>query len=143
MSKTQGITEGNEQKKCSTLHANCHGVKVSLFSSEDDVPGEFSGGTIVSDFKELFFPDIDVLLEEYEKAEDSEHYDPCPECGTMKLLRADCPCCSYTITQAITASDVLESFILALACEGYDITHPKFLCALETTVDDIGNSYKV
>lgn len=38
------------------------------------------------------------------------------------------------------AADALESFILALACEGVDIESPSFLCALETSVQNIANN---
>lgn len=36
-------------------------------------------------------------------------------------------------------ADVLESFLLALACEGFDITDDRLQRALETSVEAIGN----
>ena len=38
------------------------------------------------------------------------------------------------------AADALESFILALACEGYDIKAPAFSCALEIAAETIANN---
>jgi hypothetical protein len=38
------------------------------------------------------------------------------------------------------AVDTLESFILACACAEIDIESPAFLCAIETTIEAIGNN---
>jgi hypothetical protein len=38
------------------------------------------------------------------------------------------------------AIDTLEAFVLAAACAGIDIKSPKFLEAIETTVDGIFNN---
>lgn len=35
--------------------------------------------------------------------------------------------------------DVLESFLLALACAGIDVQEPRFCEALQTTIDAMGN----
>jgi len=39
------------------------------------------------------------------------------------------------------AIDGFESFLLALACEGYDVTDTKFKDAVQTAIDAIGNNY--
>ena len=36
-------------------------------------------------------------------------------------------------------AEVLESFILALACEGYDVSEPRFVKALQSSLEAIGN----
>ncbi len=36
--------------------------------------------------------------------------------------------------------DALESFILALACEGYDISEPRFARAIQSSLDAIANN---
>ena len=38
-----------------------------------------------------------------------------------------------------TAFDTIESFVLAAACAGIDITEPPFTEALETTIDNVVN----
>lgn len=37
-------------------------------------------------------------------------------------------------------ADALEAFILALACEGYDISEPRFVKALQTSLEAIVNN---
>jgi aminoglycoside phosphotransferase len=37
-------------------------------------------------------------------------------------------------------ADALEAFILALACEGYDISEPRFVKALQTSLEAIANN---
>jgi hypothetical protein len=39
-----------------------------------------------------------------------------------------------------TAADTIESFVLACACAGIDIENPRFLKALQTTIDAVGKS---
>jgi hypothetical protein len=45
----------------------------------------------------------------------------------------------YGITVKVEDIKALESFILALACEGYDISEPKFVAALENSLEAITN----
>lgn len=40
-----------------------------------------------------------------------------------------------------TAIDGMESLVLALACEGFEVISPKFMSAIQTTVDAIGNHF--
>ncbi len=38
------------------------------------------------------------------------------------------------------ATDTIESFVLACACAGIDIENPRFLEALQTTIDAVGKN---
>ena len=37
-------------------------------------------------------------------------------------------------------ADAIESFILALACEGYDVSEPRFVYALQSSLEAITNN---
>ena len=41
----------------------------------------------------------------------------------------------------LAAVDAIEAFILALACEGYDVSEQRFAAALRTSLDAIANNY--
>jgi hypothetical protein len=46
-----------------------------------------------------------------------------------------------TKEKAETASDALESFLLAMACEGVDLTSPRIKAALKNAVESIANNF--
>ncbi|MBE3144541.1 MAG: hypothetical protein IMZ61_11550 [Planctomycetes bacterium] len=42
--------------------------------------------------------------------------------------------------EGLARAHALESFILALACQGYDISEPKFIAALQSSLEAIVNN---
>ena len=49
-------------------------------------------------------------------------------------------CTPDVIEVAEAHTDALEAFILALACEGYDVSEPRFVTALQSSLEAIANN---
>jgi hypothetical protein len=130
-----GMTENDiNDKTARHLNIGVFGMEISLVDN--------GVGSITSDLREEFMPDIEELKAEFDlrRGPIGTEYGPCPTCGCGKPIKWDCPCCGMEVGKAKASADALESFILALACEGYDVTSSSFICALETAVEAIGNN---
>jgi len=81
----------------------------------------------------------------------SDLHESCPYCDQIHCVN-DCDQSQYDSTQETeedackrgqfnAAMDGIESFVLAQACAGVDITTPAFICALETAFESCANRY--
>lgn len=152
MSNTQGNLKG---KSAQHIDLGVYGMEVSLVDPEEreiihpqgDLIEQFGGGAITSALKDQFMPDTKELAEEFRKTAlenipvpSKDYFELCPDCQTSKPVDGECPCCGVEVAKAEASADALESFILALACEGYDVKDSAFICALEVATEAIANN---
>jgi hypothetical protein len=116
MSHSQGDTKG---KTAYHKDLGVFGIEISVVDPQEvENPQEtihlfqYGGGIITSALKEQFMPSPEEFGDE----------------GPIFTAK------EREEAVAKASADALESFLLALACEGIDVKSPAVLCALETSV---------
>ena len=134
MAQIQGKTKGKftfVSPGAKVIGMESFGITISLIDPEErkiihpqgDLVNQYGGGCITSSLKEHLVLDV--------KERNSKWKLP-----TSPIRDSDLFC---AVAKAKAAADALETFLLALACEGFDMKDSALLRALEITVKEIKN----